>query len=139
MYLYTQLVGDALNWPVIKASSDIGANYVINGFPFENGVHSTTNFHIQVRNLKIDVTDVATDVAVMCLNWAVAQATSLTNVEFDMSKNSSHIGIVQNGENGGGSGTFMGDLVGLLQSTKKRNKRLTQVDLPRWRHRLRPL
>ena len=50
--------------------------------------------------------------AVYCLNWAVSQATNLINVHFNMPDYSQHIGITMNGGwGGGGSGTFMGDLV----------------------------
>ena len=114
VYLSTQLFGDALKWPTIKAASTLGPNYVIDGFPIGQWSHSTTNFFVQIRNLKIDVTEIDAKTEVKCLNWACAQATSLTNVDFLMLNRSSHRGIVQHGEpnGGGGSGTFMGDLVG---------------------------
>ncbi|RPB03447.1 glycoside hydrolase family 55 protein [Choiromyces venosus 120613-1] len=112
IYLSTQFFGDATKWPTIKAAPSLGGSYVIDGFPIGDGSHSTTNFFVQIRNIKIDVTDVDAKTEVKCLNWACAQATSLTNMEFLMLNRSSHRGIVQNGEKngGGGSGTFMGDL-----------------------------
>jgi glucan 1,3-beta-glucosidase len=115
--MYTQLAGDALDWPTLKATSNFGANVVLDGFPEDsdgrrwNNNHAELNFHKSVRHIKIDVTAVASSTAVTCMNWAVAQATSLNQMVFQMNDNSKHLGVVMFG---GGSGIFMGDLVGLL-------------------------
>ncbi len=117
--MYTQLAGDALDWPTLKATSNFGANVVLDGFPQDsdgrrwNNDHGELNFHKSVRNIKIDVTAVASNTAVTCMNWAVAQATSLSQIVFLMNNNSKHLGVVMNG---GGSGIFMGDLVALPSS-----------------------
>jgi len=112
--MYTQLAGDALDWPTLKATSDFGANVVLDGFPQDddgkrwNNDHAELNFHKSVRHLKIDVTAVPSNTAVTCVNWAVAQATSLNQMVFQMNDNSQHLGVAMYG---GGSGIFMGDLV----------------------------
>jgi Pectate lyase superfamily protein len=112
--MYTQLAGDAVDWPTLKATSDFGAKVVLDGFPqdssgrrWNNGA-AELNFHKSVRNIKIDVTAVPSNTAVSCINWAVAQATSLSQIVFLMNDNSQHLGVVMFG---GGSGIFMGDLV----------------------------
>jgi glucan 1,3-beta-glucosidase len=115
--MYTQLAGDAIDWPTLKTTSNFGPNVVLDGFPQDsdgrrwNTDHAELNFHKSVRHLKIDVTAVPSSTAVMCINWAVAQATSLNQIVFLMNNSSQHLGVVMFG---GGSGIFMGDLVGLL-------------------------
>jgi glucan 1,3-beta-glucosidase len=112
--MYTQLAGDAIDWPTLKATSDFGAKVVLDGFPQDsngkrwNNNAAELNFHKSVRNIKIDVTAVPSSTAVSCINWAVAQATSLNQIVFLMNDNSQHLGVVMFG---GGSGIFMGDLV----------------------------
>jgi glucan 1,3-beta-glucosidase len=112
--MYTQIAGDALDWPTLKATSNFGPNVVLDGFPQDsdgrrwNNNHAELNFHKSVRHMKIDVTAVASNTAVSCINWAVAQATSLNQIVFLMNNNSQHLGVVMFG---GGSGIFMGDLV----------------------------
>lgn len=66
------------------------------------------NFYRQVRNFNIDLTRVPPDHTATGIHWQVAQATSITNVHFKMSKaaNNKHQGIWM--ENG--SGGFMSDL-----------------------------
>jgi glucan 1,3-beta-glucosidase len=116
---YTQLAGDAIDWPTLKATSNFGANVVLDGFPQDsdgrrwNNNAAELNFHKSVRNIKIDVTAVPSNTAVSCINWAVAQATSLNQIVFLMNDNSQHLGVVMFG---GGSGIFMGDLVAPARS-----------------------
>jgi glucan 1,3-beta-glucosidase len=117
--MYTQMAGDALDWPTLKATSNFGANIVLDGFPqdadgrrWNNGA-AELNFHKSVRHIKIDVTAVDSGTAVSCINWAVAQSTSLNQIVFLMNDNSQHLGVVMHG---GGSGIFMGDLVRLPPS-----------------------
>lgn len=116
--MYTQLTGDAINWPTLKATSGFGPNVVIDGLPMDsNGKRwsndaAELNFHKSIRNLIIDVRAVDSGTAVSCINWPVAQATSLSSIVFNMNDNSQHLGVTMNGgASGGGSGIFMGDLV----------------------------
>jgi glucan 1,3-beta-glucosidase len=66
------------------------------------------NFYRQIRNFNIDLTRVPPGNTATGIHWQVAQATSITNVHFKMSKaaNNNHQGIWM--ENG--SGGFMSDL-----------------------------
>lgn len=111
--MYTQIVGNPTNPPTIQPSSKFGANIVLDGFPntngsYWNGGNAPLNFYKSIRNVNIDTTNVPAGVAVTCLNWAVSQATSIRDMVFTMTESSAHEGIVMNG---GGSGTFFGDLV----------------------------
>lgn len=110
LFIDTQIIGDGLNPPTIKASPMSRNNTVIiDGYDF--GQPSTTNFYIGLRNIIIDTTAVSSDYTIYALNWAVSQATNLMNVEFVMPLDSKHIGIeMDGGDSGGGSGLYMGDL-----------------------------
>lgn len=110
--MYTQIVGNPSNTPTIIPTSTFGANYVLDGFPTTdgsawNGGAASLNFYKSIRNLNIDTTRVPAGVAITCVNWGVAQATSLRDMFFTMTESSQHTGIDMLG---GGSGTFMGDL-----------------------------
>jgi len=64
--------------------------------------------------LSVSLVIILITAGIHCLNWAVSQATNLINVNFNMAPNSQHIGIIMDGgSSGGGSGTFMGDLVSI--------------------------
>ena len=111
--MYTQLVGSPISPPTIVVSSTFGAAIVLDGFPNTNGSYwnsgdAPLNFYKTVRNINIDTTNVPAGTAVTCVNWAVSQATSLRSMVFKMAPSSAHVGV---GMSGGGSGTFMGDLV----------------------------
>ncbi|KAF7973095.1 hypothetical protein HWV62_16194 [Athelia sp. TMB] len=120
--MYTQIIGDPTDTPTIFPASTFGANYVLDGFPNTNGAYwnggnSPDNFYKSIRNLNIDTSKVAPNINVKCLNWAVAQATSLRYMTFTMVQNGVHQGIDMQGtsvaankDSNGGSGTFMGDL-----------------------------
>ncbi|KAK4506973.1 hypothetical protein PRZ48_000707 [Zasmidium cellare] len=110
LFIDTQVIGDTVNPPTIKASSQMRNNTVmIAGYDF--GQPSTTNFYIGLRNVKLDTTGAASEDTIYALNWAVSQATNLVNVDFIMPVDSQHIGIeMDGGDSGGGSGLFMGDL-----------------------------
>ena len=111
-YYYTQLIGDAINPPTLKASASFTGMAVIDSDPYEdNGANWFTNqnnFFRQVRNFVIDLTGMpATSGA--GIHWQVAQATSLQNIVFNMipGASSKQIGIFMDN----GSGGFMTDLV----------------------------
>jgi hypothetical protein len=116
---YTQFVGDALNMPTIKGSSDFSGMGVIDGNPYDysttqdpppNWYINQNNFFRQIRNFIIDMTDMPTNSnASAGIHWQVAQATSLQNIVVNMSPASS-----ENKQKGifieNGSGGFMADL-----------------------------
>lgn len=111
LYVDIQVVGDAINLPTIKATSNFSPSNESIVAGFDPGTGSTTNFYIGLRSLNIDSTSVSSNATVSLLNRAVSKATNLIKVNFTMLVGSQHTGIVMNGGNGGGGfGTFLGDL-----------------------------
>ncbi|ETN43061.1 uncharacterized protein HMPREF1541_02219 [Cyphellophora europaea CBS 101466] len=126
MPYYTQMVGDATSPPTIKGLSTFEGIALIDSNPYYPGIsnpdgtginwyRNQNNFFRQVRNFKIDLTDML-EVnpdgvsGPAGLHWQVAQATSLQNIVFQMKPKSGtnkQQGIYM--ENG--SGGFMSDLV----------------------------
>ncbi|KZT11300.1 glycoside hydrolase family 55 protein [Laetiporus sulphureus 93-53] len=114
-YYYTQLIGDARVPPTLLASSNFSGMAVIDADPYiPNGwgaqwYNDTNNFFRSVRNFVIDLTDTTATDDSTGIHWQVSQATSLYNIQFEMStaSDTAHQGIWM--ENG--SGGFMGDLV----------------------------
>lgn len=118
MYYYTQLVGDALTIPTIKASATFDQNVVNNWLidsdpyiPEASGAQWYTNqnnFYRQIRNFNIDTTLSPASSGIAGIHWQVAQATSLQNIVFNMvsGATSTHQGIFMDN----GSGGFMSDL-----------------------------
>jgi len=111
-YYYTQLVGDAVSPPTLKASASFTGMAVIDSDPYEasgaNWYTNQNNFFRQVRNFVIDLTGMPQS-AGAGIHWQVAQATSLQNIVFNMISGSAskQIGIFMDN----GSGGFMTDLV----------------------------
>lgn len=112
MRLNTILVGDPLNRPIFKASSNFNGATLINGNDYAtNGASGTTNFFIGIKNIIIDTTNINPNTAVVALTWGVAQACQLTNIKIQMPSNSGgHVGIDLNQ----GSTTAVSDIVSLL-------------------------
>jgi glucan 1,3-beta-glucosidase len=113
MYYYTQLVGNALNPPTLLMAPAFKGNGLIDSDPYgaggANWYQNQNNFFRQVRNFVFDLTKTPATSSSTGIHWQVAQATSLTNLVFKMSKatNTNHEGVKM--ENG--SGGFMSDLV----------------------------
>ncbi|KAK5993808.1 Glucan 1,3-beta-glucosidase [Cladobotryum mycophilum] len=114
IYIYTQLVGNPLKRPVLKADAGFQGLYLIDGFPSPpvSPFPSTINLYLQIRNFVFDTTAVNVNSKVACLNWPSAQAVTLSFTDIVMARDSLHQGVVFNGSTGGGGGsaTFMGDL-----------------------------
>jgi len=110
LLLNTQIIGNAISPPTLKANKNATNNFVlVNGY--DNGQPSLNNFFIGIRNVKLDTTAAPINHTIYALNWAVSQATSLMNVDFELRANSQHVGLeMDGGSAGGGSGMFMGDL-----------------------------
>ncbi|PPQ70368.1 hypothetical protein CVT24_013143 [Panaeolus cyanescens] len=111
---YVQLIGDARNPPTILAAPNFQGLAVIDPNPYGDGgaqpFTPQTNFHRSIRNFIIDLRQVPSNSAAGTgIHWQMAQATSLINIVFEMSKapNTAHQGIWMES----GSGGFMGDLV----------------------------
>ncbi|OXA60273.1 probable glucan endo-1,3-beta-glucosidase ARB_02077 [Folsomia candida] len=112
MYYFSQLVGNANNPPTLVAAPNFGGMAVIDSNPYGDGGNNwytnQNNFFRQVRNFVIDLTRTPSASATTGIHWQVAQATSLFNIRFVMSRTlgTQHQGIWM--ENG--SGGFMSDL-----------------------------
>ncbi|KAL1835541.1 hypothetical protein VTK73DRAFT_5544 [Phialemonium thermophilum] len=116
-YYGTQVIGDAINPPTIKASSSftglgvLSTDRYVGGGSGSDGLAkewfiNTANFYRQIRNIKIDITGAPATTA--GLHYQVAQASSLQNVDIQASTSG---GTGQQGifaENG--SGGFMSDV-----------------------------
>ncbi|KAH8816524.1 pectate lyase superfamily protein-domain-containing protein [Xylogone sp. PMI_703] len=111
----TQLVGNPNSVPTIKAAASfVGLGVISSDVYYDNGNGAEwyieqSNFYRQVRNFIIDISDTDPNAYVAALHWQVAQATSLQNINFVSSEDSS---TTQQGiycENG--SGGWMDDLV----------------------------
>ncbi|KAG9121235.1 hypothetical protein FRC07_002899, partial [Ceratobasidium sp. 392] len=119
-YYYTSLVGNPKSLPTLLASSNFtGTLGVIDADPYlPGGINwyiNQNNFFRSVRNLIIDLREVPANVTINGMHWQgkwlyceISQATSLTNVQFEMSRTpgNNHQGVFL--ENG--SGGFMSDL-----------------------------
>ncbi|KZZ91766.1 glucan 1,3-beta-glucosidase GLUC78 precursor [Moelleriella libera RCEF 2490] len=110
---YTQLVGDAINVPTLKAASNFEGIAVIDSDPYDNWGNNwwtnQNNFFRQVRNFKIDLTGLPKTTGTG-IHWQVAQATSLQNIEFNMVQDKSSANKQQGIFMDNGSGGFMTDL-----------------------------
>ncbi|KIW04779.1 uncharacterized protein PV09_03968 [Verruconis gallopava] len=113
MYYYTQMIGDALQPPTIKAAANFQGMAVLDSDPYDynnggkNWFTNQNNFFREVRNFVIDLTAMPASQGAG-IHWQVAQATSLQNIRFEMVQgtNSNQIGIFMDN----GSGGFMADL-----------------------------
>lgn len=112
-YYYTQIVGDAVELPIIKASAKFAGMAVIDADPYEdngdNWFTNQNNFFRAIRNLVIDLTSVPAG-AGAGIHWQVGQATSLQNIRFEMVKGGGDANKQQGIFMDNGSGGFMSDL-----------------------------
>lgn len=112
-FYYTQLVGDAINSPTIKALPEFEGMAVIDADPYDNEGNNfwvnQNNFFRQIRNFDIDLTAMPFSKGAG-IHWQVAQATSLQNIVFNMrtdgGEENAQLGIFMDN----GSGGFMSDL-----------------------------
>ncbi|PHH84588.1 hypothetical protein CDD83_1690 [Cordyceps sp. RAO-2017] len=113
-YYYTQLIGDAVSPPTIKAAAGFQGIAVIDSDPYNpdgtNWWTNQNNFFRQIRNFKIDLTGLPMSTGTG-IHWQVAQATSLQNIEFNMVQDRSEANKQQGIFMDNGSGGFMTDLV----------------------------
>ncbi|KIW93449.1 uncharacterized protein Z519_06054 [Cladophialophora bantiana CBS 173.52] len=118
MYYFTQMVGDAVNPPTIRVSSNF--TNIIGLAVFDADIYipsgsgaewyaNQNNFYRQVRNFIIDMTNAPLKTA--GIHWQVAQATSLQNIAINMVSKD----VVNNQQQGiymeNGSGGFFSDMV----------------------------
>ncbi|KAJ0425988.1 pectate lyase superfamily protein-domain-containing protein [Aspergillus carlsbadensis] len=112
----TQIIGDANNWPTIRAASSfvglgvLSTNEYIGGTGPDGGdaeyYVNTARFYSQIRNLRIDITSTDPNAYVCAIHYQVAQATSLQDVELIATTGTIQQGIFA--ENG--SGGMMSDV-----------------------------
>ncbi|KAK0717718.1 glycoside hydrolase family 55 protein [Lasiosphaeria miniovina] len=110
---YTQLVGDAVSPPTLKAAASFAGMAVIDADPYDDQGNNfwvnQNNFFRQIRNFVIDLTAMPVTSGAG-IHWQVAQATSLQNIVFNMRTDGGNT----NGQQGifmdNGSGGFMTDL-----------------------------
>ncbi|OOQ90434.1 exo-beta-1,3-glucanase Exg0 [Penicillium brasilianum] len=112
-YYYTQIVGDAVDLPVIKAAAAFSGMAVIDADPYEdngdNWYTNQNNFFRAIRNLVIDLTAMPQGSGAG-IHWQVGQATSLQNIRFEMIKGGGSANKQQGIFMDNGSGGFMSDL-----------------------------
>ncbi|KAH8783202.1 glycoside hydrolase family 55 protein [Diaporthe sp. PMI_573] len=113
-FYYTQLVGDAITLPTLKAMSSFDGMAVIDADPYnyEDGSNWWTNqnnFFRQIRNFNIDLTGLDQSKGAG-IHWQVAQATSLQNIHFNMVEGGGDANKQQGIFMDNGSGGFMSDL-----------------------------
>ncbi|KAL4880128.1 pectate lyase superfamily protein-domain-containing protein [Aspergillus karnatakaensis] len=113
-YYYTQMVGDAIDLPVLKASADFTGMAVVDADPYtddgSNWYTNQNNFFRAIRNFVIDLTAMPQS-AGAGIHWQVGQATSLQNIRFEMIKGGGDANKQQGIFMDNGSGGFMTDLV----------------------------
>ncbi|PWY64049.1 pectin lyase-like protein [Aspergillus heteromorphus CBS 117.55] len=112
-YYYTQMVGDANDLPVLKASAAFTGMAVIDSDPYlssgANWYTNQNNFFRAVRNFVIDLTAMP-ESSGAGIHWQVGQATSLQNIRFEMIKGGGSANKQQGIFMDNGSGGFMSDL-----------------------------
>jgi glucan 1,3-beta-glucosidase len=110
---YTQLVGDAVNPPTIKAAASFQGMAVIDADPYDNQGNNwytnQNNFFRQIRNFVIDLTGMPFTSGAG-IHWQVAQATSLQNIVFNMRTDGGDANVQQGIFMDNGSGGLMVDL-----------------------------
>lgn len=105
--LNTILAGDPNDPPIIKASSAFLADTLIDAHQ-NHPDHGELNFFMAIKNIQIDTTAFNKDSQLTAINWAVAQACQLTNVNITMPFSSGgHTGISMFG----GSATALANVV----------------------------
>lgn len=132
VYYYTQIVGNPNCMPIIKPTANFSQPWVFDGNKYgANGLgwKAVNVFWRQIRNFAIDMTDIPPSQSVRGIHWAVAQATSLQNIVFEMSSapGTQHEGLFIEE----GSGGFVTDLVfnGGLYGLEVGNQQFTMRNL----------
>ncbi|KAL4805582.1 pectate lyase superfamily protein-domain-containing protein [Aspergillus unguis] len=112
----TQIIGDANDWPTLKAANSfvglgvLSTNQYIGGTGPDGGdaeyYVTTGRFYSQIRNIRIDITSTDPNAYVCAIHYQVAQATSLHEAELIAKTGTTQQGIFS--ENG--SGGFLSDI-----------------------------
>ncbi|KAL2016783.1 hypothetical protein VTK56DRAFT_2996 [Thermocarpiscus australiensis] len=112
-FYYTQLIGNPSCLPVLKATADFQGRWLLDANPYQpSGAlawGATNVFWRQVANFVIDISAIPPATLVAGVHWPSSQATSLSNIVFNMSDapGNQHQGLFIEE----GSGGYIGDLV----------------------------
>lgn len=92
------MIGNPNNLPVLRATGGFSGFAIIDANPYYTSVlnwGSTNVFMRQIRNFIIDTTVVAPTTAMNGIHWPTAQATSIQNVQFLLSRGAGtqHVGL----------------------------------------------
>lgn len=82
LFVGTVIVGDPINPPILKASSNFSDDHIV--YAKDPNLGGTVNFYIGFKNIVIDSTAVNPSQSLGLLDWTVSQATQITNVVFNM-------------------------------------------------------
>lgn len=111
-FYFTQLIGNPNSLPILKASSGFKGGYLIDGDQYQSdglqGWNSTNVFFRQIRNLRLDTTQIPANVGAIGIHWPTGQATSIQNVHIALNSEpeTRHQGLfIENG-----SGGFISDV-----------------------------
>lgn len=89
----TIIVGDPKNPPVLKASANFNGQFMVMGYDKQAG-NPETSFMTLMKNVILDTTAIPPNSKITALQWGVAQASGLTNVQIHMPTNSKgHTGM----------------------------------------------
>lgn len=104
-FYFTQLIGNPNSLPTIKASPGFKGGYLIDGDQYQSdglqGWNSTNVFFRQIRNLRLDTTQIPANVGAIGVHWPTGQATSIQNVHIALNSEpeTQHQGLfIENGE-----------------------------------------
>lgn len=95
MYMDTDtiIIGDALNPPTIKASSNFNGDFlIVAGVGGTTGNGGELKFSLELKNLILDTTANAGDSSFTALSWRVAQNSATTNLQINMPQGA-HTGV----------------------------------------------
>lgn len=127
-YYYTTLIGNPNCLPMLKVTSNYTGSFIIDGDPYgADGLsYGATNvFWRQIRNLVIDTTSVNASTQAVGIHWPTGQATSISNVVFQLNEQpgTQHWGLFIEE----GSGGFLSDLtfIGGLYGANIGNQQFT--------------
>ncbi|KZV89437.1 glycoside hydrolase family 55 protein [Exidia glandulosa HHB12029] len=111
-YWYTAMIGDGRNPPTLLAAANFSGIALIDADPYLGGdaqwYVNQNNFYRSLRNFVVDLTPLPVSSGVNGLHWQVSQATSISNLRIEMSRDASTNQVGMFMENG--SGGYMGDI-----------------------------
>lgn len=112
-YWYTAMIGDGRNPPTLLAASNFSGIALIDADPYLGGdaqyYVNQNNFYRSLRNFVVDLRPLPVNSGVNGLHWQVSQATSISNLRIELSRDPATQQVGMFMENG--SGGYMGDII----------------------------